>query len=122
MHLLLQAQLHQPRHAQAQIAEHRHIGAAGLADFGRVNLKVDHLRPRSKGVELSGHPIVKTGANSNQQIAFGDSEVGIGRAMHAEHAHRKGIVFIEGTLPHQSGGNGDLIALSNHPQAVVSTS
>ena len=121
LHLLLQAQLHQARHAQAQITQHRHIGATGLADFGRVNLKVDHPGPGGEGVELSGHPIVKTGANSNQQIAFGDGEVGIGRAVHAEHAHRERVVFIEGTLPHQGGGDRDLIALSDHPQAVVST-
>ena len=115
----LLAELRDARQAQGEISEHRHIGMAVLADLRRINFEVHHLGPGGKGVELSGDAIIKTGADGDQQIALRDGEVGIGGAMHAEHADRQGIVFIEGPLAHQGGGDRELIAVRQRLETVV---
>ena len=95
---------------------------AVFADLSRIDFEMHHLGPGGKGVELSGDAIIKTGTDGDQQIALGDSEVGIGGAMHAQHADRQGIVFIKGPLAHQGCGDRELIAIRQPLETVVSGS
>ena len=95
-----QNQIHQCGEARSHISENRNIRPPVLADLCRIDLEVNHPGPRRKGVEFAGDSIIKTGSDSNQQIAVSDGEIGIGRAVHAEHAESEWMVFIEGTLPH----------------------
>ena len=65
---------------------------------------MDHLGPGRKAIQPACDPVVETGTGGNQQIALCDCEIGIGGAMHAEHAHRLGVLLIEGSLTHQGCG------------------
>jgi hypothetical protein len=93
------------------IGHHRYIGGAGLAELSGIDVDVDHLGPRREAIQAAGDAIVEAGPGSDQQIALGDGEVGVGRAVHAEHAHRQGVLLIKRTLAHQGGGDGQAEAL-----------
>ena len=119
---LLQAQFHQSSQTGPNVPEHCNIRSPVLADFSRVDLKMNHPSPGGEGVELAGHAIVETRSHSNEQVTVSDREIGVSGAVHTEHAQRQWVVFIKGPLPHECCGHGELIALRQHHQTVVSGS
>ena len=44
--------------------------AADANDVGRVDVEVDHLGVRGKGIELARYPVIETGTNGQQQVAL----------------------------------------------------
>jgi len=48
-----------------------------LADGRRVDIDMDNLRMRGKGVHPAGNAVVETGAHRDQQVAVGDGHVGV---------------------------------------------
>ena len=93
------------------IGHHRHFGQAVLAHLSGVDVDVDDAGPRREAVETAGDAIVEAGAGGDQQIALRDGEIGIGGAVHAEHAHGESVMLIERALAHQGGGDGQPEAL-----------
>ena len=74
---------------------------------------MDDLGSWRKGVELAGDAVVKASTNGDQQVAIGDSEVGVGGAMHPQHADGEGVVFIKNAFAHQGGGHRNSVPLGN---------
>ena len=87
-HRLLQAQFDQPGQTQTKIPQDGHLRLTIFTNLCGVDLEVDHLGARRKGVELAGDAVIEASTNSDQQIAFCDRKIRIGRAMHAKHADR----------------------------------
>ena len=85
------------------VADDRHIGMAVLADLGRIDISVDHLGVGREGVQLAGHPVVETGAESDQQITLlqgGNCSHG---AMHPGHPQVLDVAVRERPAGHQRG-------------------
>ena len=66
-------------------------GRAILADFGRVDIHVDHLGVRREGRQAAGDAIVEAHAQGDQQVAIGHPHVGGVAAVHARHADEVGM-------------------------------
>src|SRR5580704_4118037 len=56
-----------------------------ILTFLLIDVDVDLLRLRRKGVKAAGDAIVETRADANHQIAVMHGAVGLERAVHAEH-------------------------------------
>ena len=90
------------------VAHDRHFRRADLADFGRVDVHVNHFGVRREGRQTSRHAIVEAYAEGDQQIAVGHRHVGGVAAVHAGHADEVGMVGWQGAEPHQSGDRRDV--------------
>jgi len=98
------------------LEDHLHVAHQGnvhvddLADLGRVDVDVDDRGLRRKGVDVHGDAVVKARSESDQQIAFGDGEVGVTRPVQAEHAEKERVLAGEAGQSHKGvrhrGGNG----------------
>ena len=53
----------------ANVAHDRNIRVAVLAHFGRVNIHMDHAGVAREGVQGTGDAVIKTSAESDEQIA-----------------------------------------------------
>ena len=85
------------------------IHALHLVDLGCIDVKVrDELGAARKFGYVARDAIVESCTKSQQAIAIIDSVVGECRAMHAEHAHGKGISGVDGADSHQGGNHGNL--------------
>ena len=87
----------------AAVADDRHVGDAVLADLGRVDVGVDHLRAGREGVEVAGDPVVEPGAEADDQVALlqaGDRGDG---AVHPGHAEVLRVAVGERAAGHQRG-------------------
>ena len=87
-----------------------------LADLGRVDVGVDHLRARRERVEVAGHPVVEAGAEADDQVAAlqpGDRGDG---AVHAGHAEVLRVAVGEGAAGHQRGDHRHAGQLGQLPQ------
>ena len=76
-----------PLQADRQIALHRRIGDAQLADLAGVDIQMDHARVRRELGQLAGGAVVEARADHEQQIAFVHRQIRRAVAVHAEHAH-----------------------------------
>ena len=47
---------------------------------------------RAEGGDLAGGAVVEAGADGDQQVAFVERQVGVARAVHAEHAQRQRVI------------------------------
>ena len=50
------------------VADDRHVGAADLAQLGRVDVDVDDLGVGGEAVDLAGDPVVEAGAEGDEQV------------------------------------------------------
>ena len=60
--------LDQVRDDQLAVAPDGHVGGPDLAEFGRVDVDVDHLGVGREAVEATGDPVVEAGAQRDQQV------------------------------------------------------
>ena len=61
-----------------------------------------------KLLKIASYPVVESGTNGQQQVTLAHRKVGVGGAVHAQHAHREGALLVKGPFPHQGGGNRNL--------------
>lgn len=75
----------QRRQQQVQIATQRHVRLTHFAQLRRIDIQMDHLRLRCKGIKAAGNPIVKAGADGDQQITLLHRQIGRLTAVHSQH-------------------------------------
>ena len=68
------------------VAHDGQVRRAILADFGRIDVDVNHFGMRREGGQAAGHAIVEAHAEGDQQIGVGHAHVGGVAAVHARHA------------------------------------
>ena len=62
------------------------ISIYGFGNIGRVNIYVNDSGIWTEFFHIIGHPVIKAGADSDEQITLADGHVRVPRAMHAQHA------------------------------------
>ena len=88
------------------VAHDGQVGRAVLADFGRIDIHVNHFGMRRERRQAAGHAIVKAHAQSDQQIGVRHAHVGRVAAMHARHADVVGMLGRQAAQAHQRGDRG----------------
>ena len=86
------------------------LGRLDLVQFRRVDVDMDDVRLRAELRDLAGRPVVEAGADSDQQIAFVERQIGLACAVHAQHAERKRVIDRHCAERHQ-GHHGRQICL-----------
>ena len=71
----LQAEIDHGRQAGTHITKNGDIRTSVLADFGGIDLEMDHPGPRGKGVELASDPIIKASADGDEKVAVSDGKL-----------------------------------------------
>jgi hypothetical protein len=84
------------------IADDRNIGLDNLADFRRININMRDFGLCGKLLALTGDPVVKAHPNTNQQVAFGQRQIGRHCAVHSGHTKKSGIIDRHRAQSHQS--------------------
>ena len=93
-----------------------------LADFRRVNVNVNDLCTLSKCLDIASYAVIKSSAQSNEQICLleaGNSRHG---AVHAGHTQMLGVRVGIGTACHQGGCHRGTDELGQLVKLLVSTS
>src|SRR5580704_145673 len=87
------------------VADDRDIGHAVLADLGGIDIHMNDAGVTGEGGKLAGDAIVKTGAEGDEQVAFGHPHVGGVTAVHPRHADE---IFVAGgkTAERHEGADG----------------
>jgi hypothetical protein len=91
---------------QARVAGQADIGLEHLAELGQVDVDVELDGVRAEGRELAEDAIVPARADGHDEIAGVDRLVGVGRAVHAEHAQVKRMVLGHRALAEQRVDHG----------------
>ena len=87
------------------VADDRQVDLDVLVDRRRVDVDVDLLRLRRKGVETAGDAVVESCADADHQVAVMHGVVGLERAVHAEHPEPLLVRGRIGAEPHQRRGD-----------------
>ena len=82
------------------IGHNRDVNDLILVDFGWVNVDVHNEAVLGKLCHFACHSIVKSHADSQQQIGLINGIVGIHTAVHAEHIQAEWIVGRKSAQPH----------------------
>jgi len=104
---------------QPAVARHADVGAAHLAELGRVDVDVDHLGFGGEGVDATGDPVVETAAEGDEQVGAlhgGDRRV---VAVHPRHTEAQRVRVGERTARHEGGHDRDAGALGELKQRAV---
>ena len=88
------------------IAHNRHVGLTILADFRRIDIDVDYAGGGGESIQLAGHAIIETGANSHEQIGALHRTGGGDGAMHAQHAEVLRVGVRDDAARGQGGDHG----------------
>ena len=109
-------QLVEPPQHPLDVAHDGHVGGAVLADFGRVDIHVNHLGVGREGGQPAGDAIVETNAQGHDQIAVGEGHVGGVTAVHAGHADKIGMFARKRAQTHQRHYRGRVGQFHEFPQ------
>ena len=90
-----------------------------LAHLGGVDVDVDDLGVFAELRRLADDAVVETRADIEQQVALDHRLVGVGGAVHAEHAERERVSLGENALAEQRGGDRCLESLCEISQLLV---
>jgi hypothetical protein len=88
---------------EAGVADDRHVGAADLAELGRVDVGVDDLGLGGEVGDLAGDPVVEAGAEGDQQVGLLHRHDGRVVAVHARHAEAQLVIVGERAAGHEGG-------------------
>ena len=105
-------------HHQPGVALDEVVGLDHLAAFAGVDVDVNHRRVAAEPVRLADDAVVEAGADRHHQVALHHRLVGVGGAVHAEHAQRQRVGLRERALAQQRGGDRRLQALGQAPYRV----
>ena len=98
------------------VTDDRHVGVPVLADLGGIDVGVNDLGLRGERVELSGDPVIETGAQRDQQVAALQPGHRRDGAVHTRHAQVLVVAVREGAARHQCGDHRDAGQLGQFPQ------
>ncbi|KAG0929072.1 hypothetical protein G6F31_017480 [Rhizopus arrhizus] len=101
--LVAQLGTQRPHQWQA-VAHQRHVHPHHLVDRRRVDVDMDLARMRAEFRDLAGDAVVKTGADADDEVGVVHGQVGLDRAMHAQHAYELRAGRGEGPQAHQRQG------------------
>ena len=79
-------QLHHVFHDAADIADNAEVNPHGLVHGTAVNIDMDLLGMRRKGIQTARHPIIKARAKAEDEIGLIHRPIGFIGAVHAQHA------------------------------------
>jgi hypothetical protein len=86
---------------QARVGGHRDVGPDDLVELRGVHVDVDLARAHAELGQLAGDAIVPARADGHDAVAVHDGLVGVGGAVHAEHALVQRVVLGNGALAEQ---------------------
>ena len=86
---------------QAGVALQADVGADDLVELRRIDVDVDLGGVGAELRQLAGDAVVPAGADGHDQVAVGDRLVGVGGAVHAQHAQVQGLVLGDRALAQQ---------------------
>lgn len=87
------------------IADDFDVRVDHLVHFGGVDIDMDDFGVGAEFGGLANDSVVETGADVDQQVAAADGFIGVGGAVHAEHAEGKFVLLGEHALTEQSGSD-----------------
>src|ERR671910_3722605 len=87
-----------------------------LAQFGGVDVDVDHLRVRGELVGCAGNPVVEAHPHGEQDVGAVDGAVHAGLPMHPRPAEVERVVVGEGADAQERGDDRDAGPLGQQPQ------
>jgi hypothetical protein len=82
---------------------HRHVAGNG----GGIDIDVHDPGVRGEGIEFARDPVVKTRADTEEEVAFGDRHVGGIGAVHPDHAQVERMIAFQSSEPHQGTDDGN---------------
>ncbi len=89
------------------VGHYRNINRHVFTDGSRININVNDLGVRCKGVESSCDPVVESGPDRDYQVTLLHGHVGTVCAVHAQHAHGQVVRSGKSAKPHKGHGHGD---------------
>ena len=92
-------------HHPANISDDRQIDANRLVDRRSINIDMDFLAVRRKGIDPAGDAVVKARAEADHEIRLVHRHIGFKRAVHAQHAQPFVGRCRKGTQTHQRRGD-----------------
>ena len=101
------------------VADDHHVGHDHLAAFRGIDVDVDDLGVLAELRGLADDAVVEARADIDQQVALDHRLVGVGGAVHAEHAERKRVGLREDALAEQGGGHRRVEGLGEVHQLLV---
>ncbi|MNQ56386.1 hypothetical protein D3C85_705070 [compost metagenome] len=96
----------QRAHQRQAVAHQRHVHAHHLVDRRGIDIDMDLARMRTEFRELAGDAVVEARADADHQIRVVHGQVGLYRAVHAQHPHEPRVGRGEGAQAHQGQGAG----------------
>ena len=90
------------------VADDRHVGAAHLAELGRVDVDVDDLGVRREAVGIAGDAVVEARAEGDEQVGLLHRRDRGVVAVHARHAEAERVRVGDHAARHQRGDDGDV--------------
>src|SRR5579859_2073437 len=96
----------------AGVADQRGVHLHVFVDFGTINLDVNLAGVLGVGAEIAGDAIVKTHADSNEQVGFLDGMIDPCFSVHAHHAEIERIAGREAPDAEQGHGDGKIAGVN----------
>ena len=104
------------REDRARVPDDGAVHRVELVDLRRVDVDVDLHRVRAERLGGAGDPVVPARADGHDQVAVRHRLVGVGGAVHAEHAQGQRVRLGERALAQQRVGDRDLHRLRERAQ------
>jgi len=99
---------HQLAQHVERVPDDGQVHAHAFADLGGIDVNVHYLGQGGKGLGRAGQPVVKAGADANDQIGGLHGQVGTGLAMHTAHPQAERVSLVKGRLSQEGCDHGDL--------------
>ena len=90
-----------------------------FVELGSVDVDVDEFGVAAKHVGFADDAVVEAGADVEDEVGFADGFVGVGGAVHAEHAEGERVGFGEDAFAEEGGGNGAAEGFGEHEKFFV---
>ena len=98
------------------VSQYRNIHCHILADFGRINIQMDHLRLTRISLQLAGHTVIESHSDSNQYITFIGLHVRSQISMHAQHSFVQTVIGRQGRKSQQRTAARQVCFLHKSPE------
>jgi hypothetical protein len=90
-----------------------------FVELGGVDVDVDEFGVAAEHGGFADDAVVKAGADVEDEVGLADGFVGVGGAVHAEHAEGEGVGFWEDAFAKEGGGDGAAEGFGEHEQLLV---
>ena len=90
-----------------------------FVELGGVDVDVDEFGVAAEHVGFADDAVVEAGADVEDEVGFAEGVVGVGGAVHAEHAEGEGVGFGEDAFAEEGGGDGAAEGFGEHEEFFV---